>query len=421
MQVPNPDAPPITRGVVLRAIGLVVAVALAGVAAWLVVTGNESPRRVQLGVLAGLWSALLAGFALYGARRATNLDVDPGRPTSTELELRSVRTELERAEEAAARRTHEARLEQLLRAEVQAAITREITSLRAEIADLRGELLEKVGNQVRLERIETTRVIGSDLEALQHEVRQLQAVTREAGDVGTMRAPVAEPPTLRPIVEPARVRPVSRETAEIQADVQPATSERVTEQVTERVVEPEPPRPTPTVDWNADRAGEQEPPRPTPPPADWLIGRGAEPEPPRPTPPPADGPAEPEPPRPSPPPAEVTGPIRLEQSRPAATPDPARPSPTPTPTPEREAVVLPIEPIDERVDTLSGLPRIEPFTDFELDPIEDESPYTGRRRRLEDGEPLAGRHSRPDGPGRRHRDDDEPDDLLARLLAREHH
>ena len=399
MQVPNPDAPPITRGVVLRAIGLVLAVALAGVAAWLVVTGNESPRRVQLGVLAGLWSALLAGFALYGARRAANLDADPGRPTSTELELRSVRTELERAEEAAARRTHEARLEQLLRAEVQAAITREITSLRAEIADLRGELLEKVGNQVRLERIETTRVIGSDLEALQHEVRQLQAVTREAGDVGTMRPSVAEPPTLRPIVEPARVRPVSREAAEIQADVQPATRDRLTERVTERVAEPEPPRPTPTVDWNAERVGEPEPPRPTPPPADWL--------------------SEPEPARPTPPPVEVTGPIRLEQPRPAATPDPARPSPTPAP--EREAVVLPIEPIDERVDTLSGLPRIEPFTDFELDPIEDESHYTGRRRRREDGEPLGGRHSRPEGPGRRHRDDDGTDDLLARLLAREHH
>ena len=79
---------------------------------------------------------------------------------------------------------------------------------------------------------------------------------------------------------------------------------------------------------------------------------------------------------------------------------------------------------DERVDTLSGLPRIEPFTAFELDPIEAEEPdYTGRRRRREDGEPLGGRHARPDGPGRRHRadDDDEGDDLLARLLARETH
>jgi hypothetical protein len=412
VRVPNPDAPPITRGVVLRAIGLTIAVALAGVAAWLVVTGNESPRRVQLGVLAGLWSALLAGFALYGARRSAQFDAEPGRPTSTELELRSVRNELERAEEAAARRAHEARLEQLLRAEVQAAISREVTSLRAEIAELRGELLEKVGNQVRLERIETTRVIGSDLEALQHEVRQLQAVTREVGDIGTVRAPAAEPATtLRPIVETARVRPVSRETAEVQADVQPATSERVSERVAERVVEPEPPRPTPTVDWNAGRAAEPEPPRPTPPPpADLLTERAGEPEPPRPT----------------PPPVETTGPIRFDQSRPAAAPEPPRPSPTPPTSPppappEREPVVLPIEPIDERVDTLSGLPRIEPFTDFELDPIEDEPAYTGRRRRGEGGEPFAGRHSRPDGPGRRHRDDDEPDDLLARLLAREHH
>jgi hypothetical protein len=370
--VRNPDAPPLTRGVVLRIFVLVVAVVLAGVAAWLIVT-NDTAKRVQLGVLAGLWSALLAGFALYGARRSIHPDAEPIREQGAELELRSMRTELERAEEAAARRAHEARLEQLLRAEVQAAIAREVTSLRAEIAELRGELLEKVGNQVRLERIETTRVIGSDLEALQHEVRQqLQAVAREVGDIGTLRSQPAEPPTLRPIVEPARVRPVSREAAEVQAEVQPATSD----QPTERVVEPEPPRPTPTVDWNA---------------------------------------ATPEPPRSSTPPAEITGPVQTEQPRP--TPEPPRPSPAPAP--EREAIVLPL---DSRVDTLSGLPRIEPFTEFELDPIEDEESvsYTGRRRRGEEDE-GAGRHSRSDGPGRRRRNEDDENDLLARLLARETH
>ena len=415
----NEDTPPLTRGVVLRIFLLVIAVALAGAAAWLIVT-NDTPKRVQLGVLAGLWSALLAGFALYGARRPLPRDAEPEGPSSTELELRSMRTEVERAEEAAARRAHEARLEQLLRAEVQAAIVREVTSLRAEIADLRGELLEKVGNQVRLERIETTRVIGSDLEALQHEVRQqLQAVAREVGDIGTQRAQPAEPPTLRPIVEPARVRPVSRAAAEVQAEVQPATSDRLTE----RFIEPEPPRPTPSFDWNGERSAEPEPPRPTPS-FDWNAEPAAEPEPPRPSPPPADWltarAPEPEPPRP----VEVTGPIEFEQPRPAPAAEPPRPSPAPMP-PAPAASLEPDLPLtDERVDTLSGLPRIEPFTAFELDPIEAEEPdYTGRRRRREDGEPLGGRHARPDGPGRRHRadDDDEGDDLLARLLARETH
>jgi hypothetical protein len=401
--VHNQDAPPVTRGVVLRIFVLVVAVALAGAGGWLIVTGKTT-KRVELGVIIGLWSALLGAFALYGARRSAPLDTESDRPSSNELELRSMRTELERAEEAAARRAHEARLEQLLRAEVQAAIAREVTSLRAEIADLRGELLEKVGNQVRLERIETTRVIGSDLEALQHEVRQqLQAVAREVGDIGTQRAQPAEPATLRPIVEPARVRPVSREAAEVQAEVQPAISDRLTE----RVVEPEPPRPTPSVDWNGGRSAEPEPPRPTPS-FDWNAERTAEPEPLRPSPPPADWltarAPEPESPRQ----IEVTGPIRFDQPRPAPAAEPPRPSPAPT--------------TDERVDTLSGLPRIEPFTAFELDPIEDELPdYTGRRRRREDGEPADGRHARPDGPGRRHRADDDGDDLLARLLARETH
>jgi hypothetical protein len=358
--------------VVLRIFVLVFAVALAGIAAWLIVTGKTT-KRVEVGVIVGLWSALLGGFALYDARRSAHVGTEAAAPSAAELELRTARTELARAAEAAARRAHEARLEQLLRAEVQAAISREVNSLRSEIADLRGELLEKVGNQVRLERIETTRVIGSDLEALQHEVRkQLEAVAREVGDISTSRAHPAEPPTLRPIVEPARIRPVSREAAEVQAEVQPATSD----QPTERVVEPEPPRPTPTVDWNA---------------------------------------ATPEPPRSSTPPAEITGPVQTEQPRP--TPEPPRPSPTPAP--EREAIVLPL---DSRVDTLSGLPRIEPFTEFELDPIEDEesASYTGRRRRGEEDE-GAGRHSRSDGPGRRRRNEDDENDLLARLLARETH
>jgi hypothetical protein len=305
----------------------VLAVALAGIAAWLIVTGDDSARRVQIGVLVGIWGALIAAFCLFDARRTHQQEpiaLAP-QPSSTELELRSARTQLERAEEVAARRAHEARLEQLLRVEIQSAVVREVGALRAEIAELRSELLEKVGNQVRLERIETTRVIGSDLEALQQQVRRLQEVTSPAFPIQRDPAPL-----VAQVVEPA-----------------PA---------------PEPP-PTPV------------------------------------------------------PHVETTGPIRIEQElRAAAPPEASRPSPSPSPTPEREAVTLPLQ-SDERTDTLSGLPRIEPFTAFELDPVESEPDYTGRRRRRD--EDRAGADAEAESRGRRHRSDDDGDDLLARLLARE--
>jgi hypothetical protein len=319
----------------LRAIGLIVAIALAGVAAWLIVTGDTSARRVQAGVLIGIWGGLLAAFCLFDARRSHQHDHPVEvRASGAELELRSARTDVEKAEEAAARRAHEARLEQLLRAEVQSAINREIGALRAEIAELRSELLEKVGNQVRLERIETTRVIGSDLEALQHEVRQLQAAAREVGDIDVPMPPQqAEPVPLRPVVEPARVRPVSRESAELPVEVQPAGEVRA--------AEPEPQRPSPA-------------------------------------------------------------------------PEASRPAPSPAPD-TREAVTLPLR----SDDPFSGLPRIEPFTDFALEPVESVPAYTGRRRRSDGAGADAGDDQAEERRGRRHRDDEDGHDLLARLLARE--
>src|SRR5437763_14876155 len=115
---------------------------------------------------------------MFGSRRFIHpLEQTPfagDESRSTELELRARSLDLERAEEAAARRAYEVRLEQMLRSEIESAVAHQVAGLRAEIAILRSELLEKVGGQLRLERIETTRVIGSDLEALQHEVRQLK-------------------------------------------------------------------------------------------------------------------------------------------------------------------------------------------------------------------------------------------------------
>jgi hypothetical protein len=353
------------------------------VAAWLIVTGTTQ-RRLEIGVLVGLWAALIGAFAMFGSRRFMHppeSEPQPQEPAGAELELRTRRFELERAEESAARRSHEARLEQLLRIEIQTAVGREVSSLRAEIAELRSELVEKVGGELRLERIETTRLIGSDLEALQHEVRQLRAVAQDTGDVGPLSRPrVGETGQFRPIVEPARVRPVSREAAEVEADVQPARSGPP-----ETVVRLAP-APTPAEPEQGFRAA------PTPPP-------------PVPTPEPA--------PRATPAP-EITGPVRGATAPPRPSPAPdvreARPQPSPAPS---------AGPAPAR-DPFASLPRIRPFTDFELDPIEDEAAYTGRRRRTEEEE-ARGRHSRSEEASRRHRrpEGDSSEDLLARLLDRE--
>src|SRR5206468_10623909 len=83
-----------------------------------------------------------------------------------------------RVEDAAQRMDYERRLQMMVRHEIQQALGSELTNLRSEVAALRSEILEKVGGQIRLERIETTRMIGSDMEALQHEVRQAKVPNR---------------------------------------------------------------------------------------------------------------------------------------------------------------------------------------------------------------------------------------------------
>ena len=70
-------------------------------------------------------------------------------------------------------------------------MTEHVGALRDEVAALRAEVVDKLGGQLRLERIETTRVIGSDLEALQHEIRRL------AGGQATIRQVSAPLPHAR--------------------------------------------------------------------------------------------------------------------------------------------------------------------------------------------------------------------------------
>src|SRR6266545_3221613 len=159
-------ARPRERGV-LRTMGMLIAVVLGGVAVFLVVVAH-SQKQVQVGLLIGLWGVLLGSFALLGPRRGhARDDVMEDGDTSRA----SRRYDIERV--SAERREHELQLEVMLRREMQRVMHKELSQLRSEIARLRTNLLDKVNGQLRLERIETTRVVSSDIEQLQQKVRRL--------------------------------------------------------------------------------------------------------------------------------------------------------------------------------------------------------------------------------------------------------
>jgi hypothetical protein len=85
----------------------------------------------------------------------------------------------------------------------------------------------------------------------------------------------------------------------------------------------------------------------------------------------------------------------------------------------REAEQPPQQPsagVSPPSDEFAGLPRLRPFTDFELDPIEPAAPsYSGRRRA---DEPVGRHGAHDDEPGGRRRSDD-GHDVLAQILQRE--
>jgi hypothetical protein len=120
---------------------------------------------------------------------------------------------------------------------------------------------------------------------------------------------------------------------------------------------------------------------------------------------------------PPPPPAQPAAP-------PAAAPPPTPPAapPTPPPTPP-SGQAADAEPSGEEPsgEDFAKLPRIPPFTDFELEPVEQQfdepRQYTGRRRRPDDTDPNLGRHAQPGAPQQRYRQDpSDVDEILARLL-----
>src|SRR5215471_16292100 len=149
----------------LRTFGMLLALVLGGIAVYLVVVGHTQ-KQVQVGLLVGLWGVLLGAFSLFGPRR--------GEPDEADVLL----AQSER--EPVPRGGNDQQVAVMVRREMERVLRDEISQLRTEVSGLRNDLVEKVNGQLRLERIETTRVISSDIEELQHEVRRLAVASRSA-------------------------------------------------------------------------------------------------------------------------------------------------------------------------------------------------------------------------------------------------
>jgi hypothetical protein len=327
-------------GTVLRTTGMVLGGLLGAAAVWLIVT-TDSTKNVKLGVVLGLWGIVLAGFAASSARRH---DTDE---SGSELAVRSS-AGLDRVGDAAAVRHYEERLQALLRHQIEQTLGPELAGLRRDVASMRSELVEKVGGQLRLERIETTRLFGSDIEALQQEIEQLK-VSRAAASPNSVVQAVTGRIDRLPPQRPATTRPASPP-----VDVQPDTT-------TPAAAPDEPAAPPPVVTPAASEhsaAG-------TPASSRWV------------------------------PPSTVNV---SPSVRPAAEPAPAASDP------------------------FSALPRIQPFTDFDLDPA-DAAGAAGNGGPAP-GEAAAQSSATSNGDearaGRRRRDSDEGHDILSQILQREH-
>jgi len=237
----------------VRRTALIALSAALGVAALCLVVFGSSPKQLQLGVLLGLWAALIAAFLIFGPRRGqpdadTTAELDQARAQAAELhdaqlkvvalqqeqleatrqayfsqeiELRQF-SELQLARDATARRESELSLVVSLRREVERVLADQLGSLREEVAALRAEVVDKLGGQLRLERIETTRVIGSDLEALQHEIRRLAAGAQDGLAAAAPQA-VQAVPVPRAESRPAQAEPADIVDAELVEFPPPAT------------------------------------------------------------------------------------------------------------------------------------------------------------------------------------------------------
>ena len=353
----------------LRILAFVLALMLAGVAVWLLVFATTTKAQ-QLGALSGVWGALFGAVSFYGVRRVSAHAIDA--ESGGGLALRGGGG-LDTLDALEMRRNYDRQLQEMFArelAKIQAAMDAQVSQLRVEVASLRGDLVEKLGGQLRLERIETTRVMGSDIEALQEEVRRL-AIARESlaagmsgrhesGDVpGRHEVGAFGPPTI---------------------DV---TARSVTTPVPTIA-----PRPAPVAE-------------PTPAPVMSV------PTPPAPFVPPTPAPVV----EPTPAPVAEPTPAPLAPPAPAPVVEPvAAAAPAPEPTFEDPFATMPrlsrfVEPEGAVVtDTASSL----------LTAASQESPAAGHRHAAaEDDADGSSKHS----GGRRRRSDGDGNDILARLLA----
>jgi hypothetical protein len=145
---------------VLVALGSTAAVVLA-----------DDPQVLRLAVVGALWAFVLAAFAAP-RRREEEEAAAPEPGPGSEVELRR-KYEAELQREVAARREYELQLEVYLRRELAQGLTEEVAALREEVGRMRGELIDRLDGELRMERIETTRLIGGSLRALQDGARQL--------------------------------------------------------------------------------------------------------------------------------------------------------------------------------------------------------------------------------------------------------
>ena len=151
----------------LRTLALVAAVAIA-LASTAAVVLSDDPETLRLAVVGALWAFVLAAFAAPRRRESDASAGDPG----TALELRRT-YEIELEKEVAARREYELQLEVYLRRELERGLAEDVAALREEVGRMRGEMIDRLDGELRMERIETTRLIGGSLRALQDEARRL--------------------------------------------------------------------------------------------------------------------------------------------------------------------------------------------------------------------------------------------------------
>jgi Domain of unknown function (DUF6779) len=170
----------------LRRIALGAASAALGGAALGLIVFSSSQRQLQLGVLLGLWSALLAAYLIVGRHgESGQTELAHPRPSGAE------------PDEAAARRT-ELELELSLRREIEQMLSEQLGSLRAEVAALRAEVVDKLGGQLGLERIGTTRLTEPVYaEFVEFPPPPVELADEQFAERGRCRAQEAEPANVR--------------------------------------------------------------------------------------------------------------------------------------------------------------------------------------------------------------------------------